>query len=100
MYPYRQYITAKSMDDPDLSFWTSFNAAKGIPWAITKTRKDNKPVYTLWVWGAALPSHEDCYEAPARLHIASIRQEGNGFTNKLNWHLMKEKRGAGAGVEA
>lgn len=100
MYPYRQYITAKSMDDQDLAYWTSFNGAKGIPWAITKTRKDNKYVYTLWVWGPALPSHDDCYEVSARLHLASIRQEGNGFVDKLNRYLTRERRGAGGEVEA
>jgi len=93
MYPYRQYITAKSMDDADLSWWASFNSAKGIPWAITRTRHDNKYIYTLWVWGAALPSHDDCYEPPARCHLASIRMEGNGFSGKLSHHLMLERRG-------
>lgn len=95
MYPYRQYITAKSMDDPDLVWWASFNSAKGVPWAITRTRRDNKHIYTLWVWGVALPSHEDCYVPPARCHLASIKMEGHGFAEKLAWHLTQERRGAG-----
>lgn len=92
-YPYRQYIVVKSIDDPDLAWWTSFNSAQDIPWAITRTRHEGKHIYTLWVWGPALPSHDDCYEPPKRCHLASIYREGNGFSCKLSRHLMLERRG-------
>ena len=94
MYPYRQYITVKSMDDPDLKYWRDFHDAphKSIPWAITRGKQDNEPIYTLWVWGSVLRSHDDCHNPQVRCHVSAIVMDGHGFANKLRQHLAKEPR--------